>query len=405
MDKDNQKKPERKILLTSEQWSYVIVGIIICSFYLVFKNIGVVYHAAKTAYSVISPIVSGIAIAYLLNLLMDPLERHLFSGIKKAGTRRLVSMLITVLIVLIIIAGLIYMLVPQLVTSVSTLYLNLETYMNSAYDQAYRLATKFNIDENTVQSVIGSWDSLFKSFSTWLRNAIPKIVNYSKQLGSSFVKAIISFFVAMYILADRDNIIRRVKYSFKALIPDAHFKQLAYYIKKSDTAFGGFIKGKLIDSLIIALITLAFTTIFKIPYSILISTIIGITNIVPTIGPLIGTIPCVFILLLISPLKALTFLIFILVLQQFDGNYLGPRILSNSVGISPLWILIAVFVCGDIWGIKGMIIGVPLFSVLLDFARELICRRLDKKGIPVEEYGPHPDNLSTTEKEKPGNDE
>ena len=405
MNKDTQEKTRKKILLTSEQWSYVIVGIIICSFYLIVKNLGLIYSEAKNAYAVISPIVGGVAIAYLLNLLMDPLEKHVFAGIRKAGARRLVSMLITVLIVLIIVAGLIYMLVPQLVTSVSTLYLNIESYMNTAYDHVYDLAMRFNIDEETIQSVIGSWNKLFTTFTAWLRNAIPMIVNYSKQLGSSFVKAIISFFVAMYILADRDNIIRRVKYTLKALIPDARFKQLAYYVKKSDAAFGGFIKGKLIDSLIIAIITLAFTTIFKIPYRVLISTIIGITNIVPTIGPLIGTIPCVFILLLISPLKAFTFLIFILILQQIDGNYIGPRILSNAVGISPLWILIAVFVCGDIWGIKGMIIGVPLFSVLLDFARELICRRLDKKGIPVEEYGPHPDTPSTTEKEKPGNDE
>ena len=109
------------------------------------------------------------------------------------------------------------------------------------------------------------------------------------------------------------------------------------------------------------------------------------TNIIPTIGPLVGTIPCAFILLLISPLKALTFVIFILILQQIDGNYIGPRILSNSVGISPLWILIAVFVGGELWGLKGMIIGVPLFSVLLDIAREIVEKMLKRKGISIDE--------------------
>ena len=384
MDNNNGKK--RKLLfLTPEQWGYVIVGIIICSFYLALKNIGLINQYVARGLDIISPAISGAVLAYLLNLLMEPLERNVFGNIKKPALKRGLAMLLTVIIVLVILAGLIYMLVPQLITSISKLYLNLESYMNTAYDQAYKLAARFNIDEETITNVIGSWDKIVNSISSWLGNAIPKIISYSRQIGSSFVKTIIAFFIALYILADRDNILRRVKYTLLAFLPTPTYKKLAYYIKKSDTAFGGFIKGKLIDSLIIAIITLIFTLIFNIPYAVLISTIIGITNIIPTIGPLVGTIPCAFILLLISPLKALTFVIFILILQQIDGNYIGPRILSNSVGISPLWILIAVFVGGELWGLKGMIIGVPLFSVLLDIAREIVEKMLKRKGISIDE--------------------
>ena len=394
-----QKQSKRILFLSSEQWGYVFIGIIICSFYLLLKNIGLVHKYLSGAFNIISPAISGAALAYLLNLLMDPLERNLFGKIKKPSLRRGLAMLLTVIIVLLIVAGLIYMLAPQLMTSISKLYLNLEDYMNAAYDQAYKLAARFNIDQETVESLIGSWDKIFDSVSSWLRNALPKLISYSRQVGSSFVKTIISFFVALYVLADRDNIIRRLKYTLIAFLPSQTYKKLAYYIKKSDAAFGGFIKGKLIDSLIIAIITLIFTLIFNIPYAVLISTIVGITNIIPTIGPLIGTIPCAFILLLISPLKALTFVIFILILQQIDGNYIGPRILSNSVGISPLWILIAVFVGGELWGLTGMIIGVPLFSVLLDIAREIVEKMLNRKGITIED-GKEEQRIQTALKEK-----
>ncbi|MGI5888831.1 MAG: AI-2E family transporter [Oscillospiraceae bacterium] len=377
---DAEKKTEKsKRLLTRRDWANVLVGAIIAAVYLILRNLGTVWSALGDVYKVISPFLGGIVLAYFLNLLLVPIENHVMKWIKKPSRRHGWSVFVTILVILLVLAALIYMLIPQLIDSFSMLVSNMSSYIEQAYTAIVNLVDKLGINSDKVSNILDSWDQMMSTISSKLSDLLPSILNYSKQVGGSIVNFFIAFVISIYVLADRDNIMRRVKTTFRAFLPDKSYTTLAVYARKSHKAFGGFLVGKAIDSLIIGLITLAFLLIFKYPYSGLIAFVIGLTNMVPTIGPLIGTIPCAFILLLIDPLKALWFVIFIIILQQFDGNYLGPKILSNSVGISPLWIFISVLFCGKIWGLFGALIGVPLFSVLLDIFKQIVYGRLKKK--------------------------
>ena len=147
--------------------------------------------------------------------------------------------------------------------------------------------------------------------------------------------------------------------------------------------FGGFITGKLLDSLIIGMITFVFMSFFNMPYIVLISVIIGVTNFIPFFGPFIGAIPCSFLVLMVSPLKCLYFVIFILILQQFDGNILGPKILGDSTGLSSFWVMFAILIAGGLFGFVGMIIGVPFFAVLYSLITSLVNRSLADKNLPI----------------------
>ena len=152
-------------------------------------------------------------------------------------------------------------------------------------------------------------------------------------------------------------------------------------LHRSSDTFGKFLSGKILDSLIIGILTFVILTIFKMPYTLLVSVIVGITNIIPFFGPFIGAIPSVIIILFVSPIKALWFLLIILVIQQIDGNIIGPKILGDSIGISAFWILFSILVAGKFLGLVGMVIGVPLFAVIYSIIKEVVESQLDKKGM------------------------
>ena len=150
----------------------------------------------------------------------------------------------------------------------------------------------------------------------------------------------------------------------------------------ANKTFGGFLSGKIIDSLIIGILTFAIISIFNIPYSVLISVIVGVTNIIPYFGPFLGAIPCGIILLMVDPFKCITFLIIVLILQQIDGNIIGPKILGDSTGLSSFWVIFAITLFGGFFGVFGMFVGVPLFAVIYAAIRTFINQRLEKKRLP-----------------------
>ena len=154
---------------------------------------------------------------------------------------------------------------------------------------------------------------------------------------------------------------------------------------KANQIFVGFINGKLLDSAIIGVLCFFLCALFKIPYSVLVSVVIGVTNVIPFFGPIIGAVPCIMILVIVNPWAALRFGILIVALQQFDGNILGPKILGDSTGLSAIWVLVAIVVGGGLFGFAGMLLGVPTFAVLYSLVKEWAERRLVEKGIPTEE--------------------
>jgi len=193
------------------------------------------------------------------------------------------------------------------------------------------------------------------------------------------INIIIGLIVSVYLIYDKDEFLNGTNRVLKAVLPKKAYDFTMMNLGYVDKIFGGFMIAKIIDSLIIGVLTFIICSIFKIPYALIISVIVGITNIIPYFGPFIGAIPCILLLLLINPTKSLTFAILILLIQQFDGNILGPKLIGNKTGIKSFWVLFSILLFGGLFGFVGMIFGVPVFAVIYSVLANLINKRLAKK--------------------------
>ena len=199
-----------------------------------------------------------------------------------------------------------------------------------------------------------------------------------------FKIAAIGIIVAVYMLASRKRFVQQGKLVLHSIVRPRWAQLITEEVKYADKMFGGFINGKIMDSAIIGVLCYIACLIFKFPSALLVSVIIGVTNVIPFFGPFIGAVPATLLILIQSPIKALWFVLFVLVLQQLDGNVIGPKILGSSIGISALWILFSIVVGGDLFGLVGMVVGVPLFATFYGLAREFVHYMLDKRGLDSE---------------------
>lgn len=380
----------RKVRLGKRARSILIVGITIVLAYVLLQNFSAITTFIGGIFTLISPFLWGIALAYLLSLMMYWLERKVFKKIERKRLKRALSLTLTFVIAISIVVGFFFAVIPQLVSSISTLVTNISGYLDNSEESVMGWAEKIGISRTTIHAIFGSWEEIITTVTDWVKTLIPGILDAGIKVGSGIFRMGISIFVAIYVLIDIERLKRQVKIVSLALFGEKRYEKLDYVRMKCHKAFGGFLVGKIIDSTIIGVICFIWMTIFKWPYAPLISVIVGITNIIPTFGPFIGAIPSIFIIFIVDPLTALWFGIFILVLQQIDGNIIGPYILGDTLGLSALWILFSVVTFGSLWGLTGMLIGVPLFAVVYDLFGEFVFKRLRKKGID-------PDSLRAVE--------
>ncbi|WP_373898000.1 AI-2E family transporter [Haloimpatiens sp. FM7315] len=355
-----------------------LIPIIIISF-LTFKfidNITVFGSYIKAFFSIITSFIWAFSIAYLLNPMLTYLE-------KKSKLRRSFSLCIVYSVVLGSIVLIITIISPKIAHSMSDLITSFPQYIESTK----HWLSNFNFDLDFMDKFgINIYDKLNQfttkitsSFGHGLNAALSKAISFT----SSFFKAILGFVISIYILKDKE----KFKFSFKRLIyatlkEDNALKVICIFRDINDV-FLKYIIGKFIDSLIIGLLCFIGLTLLNTPYSLFLSIIVGVTNMIPYFGPFIGMIPAVILTLFYSPIKALWVLLFIFALQQFDGLYLGPKILGDQVGLTPFWIILAIVVGGGIFGVLGMFLGVPVFAVIKIFWDKLIDRRLDEKNIKI----------------------
>lgn len=220
---------------------------------------------------------------------------------------------------------------------------------------------------------------------------------------SFIVNMLIGIVVAVYALIEKDVFVGQTKKLTYTLFKPERANSIIDTARHGDKIFGGFLSGKILDSIIVGVITFICLSIFKMPYTLLISVIIGVTNIIPFFGPFIGAIPCAFFILLIDPVQCLWFVIFIVILQQIDGNIIGPKILGTTTGISEFWVTFALLLFGGLFGFIGMIIGVPLFAVIYYIIKNLVNKKIQERGLPTQSAlyhdigGVDPETLEFTE--------
>lgn len=379
------------------EWNKKYTTIAIYAFLVISSSI-IVYLMASQAedlkikfsgmIATMQPFIIGSAIAYIINFILNFYEKVVFElkYLNKLNRkyRRGIGLLLSYLTAIIVISLFMQFVLPQLVDSIVGLANNIPQYVNDASHVITEISEKFNLESKYMNMIVEKWNELLNYIITLLTNLIPVIGNFIMTLGSSILNVIIGIIVSIYILIDKEKFIalsRKVTFS---IFSAERSKRIVELAQRSNETFGKFLSGKILDSLIIGILTFIILTIFKMPYILLISVVIGITNIIPFFGPFFGAIPSAIIILCVSPIKALWFIGIILVIQQIDGNIIGPKILGDSIGISAFWILFSLLIFAKFLGLIGMIIGVPIFAIIYSIIKENVERRLKAKGLPVE---------------------
>ena len=382
------KKPHIKPYIYGMLAGFGAISLSIIFFFLIYRFDGF-GSAISTLTGILMPFIYGAVIAYLLKPVCNTIEGFLrrFIPERMKGLVSALSVALTILFGLLLIYALCMMIIPQLITSVTALYYtaqrNLAKFvqwanhvefienneqimnmLNSAYDT---LST--NIDELIKTKLLPSMQNIVSGAAIGVLN----VVTVAKNL-------VIGIIVAVYMLASRKRFTQQVKLIFYSVFKPRWAQLIIEEIQYADKMFGGFINGKIMDSAIIGVLCYIGCLIFKFPSALLVSVIIGVTNVIPFFGPFIGAIPATLLILIQNPIKALWFILFVLVLQQLDGNIIGPKILGNTTGLSSFWVLFAILLFGGLWGFVGMIVGVPLFAVIYDVIKKLVVHGLHRNN-------------------------
>lgn len=382
------KRPESML-----DW-FCVVGACI-AFYLLLNNLGYFLGRIGIFINILSPFAGGIVIAYILDSMVKFFYAKLFK--EKKGTRGF-AILLAYAVAILLLMLLAWLVVPQIVNSIGMLFTNFPSYIQGVQEMLLYVQSEYGIDLQQATKMLDDSEAMVKEIYAMATNAMPQIVASIGSVASNFVAIFTSIAASIYMLADKDHLLHQLRTLAHAFLPEKVASNTLRICHYANVNFTGFFVGKIIDSAIIGVITFVAMTILRLDFAVLISVFIGITNIIPVFGPFIGAIPSVFILLLIDPLQAVIFCVLILIIQQLDGNFIGPKILGSSIGISALWILFSIVVGGDLFGIVGMVVGVPVFATLYGLAQEFVHYALDKRGIdsdgnPVEHEAEDTENV------------
>ena len=380
------KKPHIKPYLYGMLAGSGAIALSIIFFFLIYRFDGF-GSAISTLTGILMPFIYGAVIAYLLKPVCNTIENFLrrFIPERMKGLISALSIALTILLGLLIIYALCMMIIPQLITSVTSLYYtaqrNIARFVQWANHVEFIESNQQIMDllNNAYDTLNTSVDNLVKtkllpSMQNILSGAaigVLSVVTWAKNL-------VIGIIVAVYMLASRKRFVQQAKLVLYSVFKPVWAGRIIEEIQYADKMFGGFINGKIMDSAIIGVLCYIGCLIFKFPSALLVSVIIGVTNVIPFFGPFIGAIPATLLILIQNPIKALWFLLFVLVLQQVDGNIIGPKILGNTTGLSSFWVLFAILLFGGLWGFVGMIVGVPLFAVIYDVIKKLVIHGLKR---------------------------
>ena len=376
-------KKSRYLYLMLAGFGAIAMSLILFFFLFRLRGIG---DAIRTLGDIMAPFIYGGVMAYLLCPLCNCYESFFRDLIPRRYHNAVgpIAVALSLITGLLLVYALIIMIAPQLYHSVLSLWNSLPDKVNQFTQWA---TATFGEDEALLQYFDTSYNAIYSELSDWVKNTlVPGVSSIVSGVGSSVIKIMIFLYnlligliVAVYLLSSRKKFARQGVLIIRSVFPRDWADRILEEIGFIDQMFGGFIDGKILDSAIIGMLCYIGCLIFKFPNPLLISAIVGITNIIPFFGPFIGAIPSAFLILIESPIKAVWFGLFILALQQLDGNVIGPKILGDRTGLSSFWVLFTIILCSGLWGVAGMVIAVPLFAVIYDTVKRLVRRGLIQK--------------------------
>lgn len=400
MDNEKEKRAQQK----KNSWDmkqYIIIALVIfitfccCTlfFFMIYRYNGFT-DFWKNLGVILQPITIGIVIAYLLNPIMKFLEKHLThfleprmknrKKVKKTARATAIagSLLFLVLIVVLLLAAII----PSISQSIQSMVTKLPEEINNLSDWVDDVTNGNTEVSDMVEEAVKKGTDAIENF--WQTDVLTKVQTYLTSITSGVIYGVklmlnilIGLIISVYVMASKETFAGQAKKMIYAIFKPVRANIIVETVRKSNEIFGGFISGKILDSAIIGVIAYIVLAIMKMPDSILIAVIVGVTNIIPFFGPFIGAIPSFVIIVLQDPMKGIYFLIFIVILQQIDGNIIGPKILGDSTGLSSFWVVFAIMVFGGLWGFPGMLLGVPIMAVIYYIVQRSISYFLKKRGL------------------------
>jgi len=329
-----------------------------------------IFSFIKTIVTILMPFIYGLVIAYLMNPVVNFLDQKVFDRLVEKMDEK-TNEIPTI---------------PEILKSLEMLVTNINIYLSNTKEFFIDI---FGGSEEIRHFIDDNYGRFSDFLTTWMNDG--KLNDMVAILGNSIFGTLkfiynmtIGYIISIYVLFDKEKFKAQIKKLLYSFFDKERVNIIVENTIYTDRIFGDFFNGKLIDSLIIGIICFVFMVLFKMPYALIIALLVGITNVIPYFGPFIGAIPSAFLIFLVSPDKCILFLIFIFILQQIDGNIIGPKILGGKIGLSSFWVLFSLLIFGGLFGIVGMIIGVPIFSIIYSFVNGLVKKRLESKNLPVD---------------------
>lgn len=372
---DADEKKSIRILTTS--------GILIALFVVLLFKLPDVRSFFANLFKVLSPFIWGILFAIITNNLAKYIETHLPEK-WPFKTRRFIGALVSVLVLVVVMILVVYLLMPKLLNSISSLSTLVTNFTSNSSDWIKRLQKNVHLSNDVVIKIYEYSNQAVTALWNAAKDFVPNILTSTITAISSVGNFVIGFIVCLYILIDKQKIAINMKRMGLAFFNAEQYKKGRNIMYLALDKFTKFFSGKVLDSIIIGILCFISMLFINKEYAALISVIVGITNIIPFFGPFIGAVPCALLLLIVEPLDCLIFIIMIIILQQVDGNIIGPAILGDSVGLSSLWIMFAILVGGAYFGFFGMLLGVPVVAVIYYVIKEYVDEKLEEKGIDEE---------------------
>lgn len=364
---------------------YIFLSTYIILLIFFFINIKDIMNFLYKFLGIIKPFIWGIAIAFILNIPVKLIEKNLGNSKFFKGMKRSFSITLTFLFFILAITLFILFVIPQLLSSISTLMNSIPEYL-SQFEKFLEVNAINNSQsqvmiQNIINELLNMWKEILKVTSQIVGTSLGYLLDFTLGITYGVINFFLSLILAIYMLASKEILISQLKLIIYAFVSKNKADRIIELGKMCNEMFSKFILGQCTEALVIGVLCFIGMIILKMPYALLISVVIGVTALIPVFGAFLGTIPSAFIILIMDPIKALWFIIFIIVLQQLEGNLIYPRVVGSSIGLSALWVMFAMIVGGSLFGIIGMLIGIPIFGVVFKILKRVANRKINEKGI------------------------
>ena len=402
-EQENSRAGASRLRFTDREKKILLIIFAAIAFYFVFEKFGALKSALKMILNVLRPLLIGFAMAFLMNPMMGFMEKHARSFLEKHRKEplgkgalrwiRIICVVLSAAVLVGLVAGFFSFVAPQFYEAVRNLMAHLDEKIIGVIDWADELTGYQFADAMNEAKTGGQIEAFIENAVNWITNYLNVDINDSENLiftatsvGTDvimvFVNVLVGLFLAIYMLLFKESYRGHIKRLLYALLDIDRANLVLEITRKADDIFYGFIIGKILDSAIIGVICYFSMLIMQMPYPILCSFVVGVTNVIPVFGPYIGATPTVILIFVTDPPKGIIFLIYVLILQQVDGNLIGPKILGDSTGITSFWVIVAVVVGGSLFGYIGMLIGVPTLALILYIVDRIAQYRVNRKHLP-----------------------